>query len=307
MATKEKSETTEQNKKNTKALVKTDDKTQTGSQVGETLINEKTVRDFLFGSGTKLTEQQQIMFVQIATRAQLDPFKREIYAVAFKDRRTGEKRLSIITGYEVYLKRAERSGQLAGWKVWTEGDLDKNLKACIEISRKDWEKPLFHEVYFTEYCQQNKMWDTKPRTMIKKVAMAQGFRLAFPVAIGGIPYTADELPDESAKLPEIKKPQEIGEGEKAVKAQPKPQPPWVILCQKNKELGDMFKALKLKKKDGDTVWHNSRNAPPEERNALFAISIKELYDFRITAKAGTEIKTQTVEEANESEQPHMGD
>jgi hypothetical protein len=32
--------------------------------------------------------------------------------------------------------------------------------------------------------------------MIKKVAMAQGFRLCFSDELGGMPYTADELPEQ---------------------------------------------------------------------------------------------------------------
>ena len=95
------------------------------------------------------------------------------------------------------MKRAENSGQLAGWRVWTEGT-GADLKSCIEIKRKDWEQPFYHEVFLDEYTQNNSMWKTKPRTMIKKVAIAQGFRLAFPVELGGIPYTADEMPTATA-------------------------------------------------------------------------------------------------------------
>ena len=50
------------------------------------------------------------------------------------------------------------------------------------------------------------MWGSKPRTMIKKVAIAQGFRLAFPVELGGIPYTADELPGNNV-APEVVAPE----------------------------------------------------------------------------------------------------
>jgi len=56
-------------------------------------------------------------------------------------------------------------------------------------------------VYYNEYVQRTKegrptkFWADKPYTMIKKVAMAQGFRLCFSDELGGMPYTADELPD----------------------------------------------------------------------------------------------------------------
>jgi hypothetical protein len=85
------------------------------------------------------------------------------------------------------------------------------MKGCVEITRRDWQAPFYHEAYLDEYDQNNTMWKGKPRTMIKKVAIAQGFRMAFPVELGGIPYTADEMPSvpevitqEPAKITQIK-------------------------------------------------------------------------------------------------------
>ena len=72
-------------------------------------VDEKTIRDFLFTSGTKLNEKQQNMFLQIAIRHNLDPFKREIYPIAYGNE------FSIVTGYEVYIQRAEKTGNLSGW------------------------------------------------------------------------------------------------------------------------------------------------------------------------------------------------
>ncbi len=153
-------------------------------------IDGKVIEDFLFTTETKLTEQHKKLFLNLAVRNQLDPFKREIYAIPYEV--GGKIQLSIVTGYEVYLKRAERSGKLDGWKCWTEGESDK-LKAIIEIKRKDWSQPFRHEVLLKEYDLGYKIWKSKPQTMIKKVAMAQAFRLCFPDELGGMPYTADEI------------------------------------------------------------------------------------------------------------------
>jgi len=144
---------------------------------------------------TKLEVQQ---FVEISIAFGLNPFKREIYASKFLDK------FSIIVGYETYIKRAERSGILAGWKVTTDGQMsnDSNkctLKAIIQIHRKDWPNPFEHEVLFNEYVQRkkdgtpNRFWAEKPITMIKKVAIAQGFRLCFSDELGGLPYTKEEI------------------------------------------------------------------------------------------------------------------
>jgi len=183
-------------------------------QNSKEVITQELVVEYLksFGIFSQLDEADVGKFVAIAKSFNLNPFKREIYCVPYKNKVTGKKDLSIITGYEVYLKRAERSGKLSGWNCISVGS-GKDLKAVITISRKDWTEPLVHEVYHSEYAQDNKMWKGKPQTMIKKVAMAQGFRLAFPEDVGGMPYTADELPDIMTKPttepPQKKAPKEV--------------------------------------------------------------------------------------------------
>ena len=150
----------------------------------------------------KLTKSEVQQFVEISQAFGLNPFKREIYASKFGDK------FSIIVGFETYIKRAERTGKLSGWSVTTFGDVDKTnvadskIKAVITINRKDWEHPFIHEVWFEEYAQKtnagtlNRFWKEKPITMIKKVAMSQGFRLCFSDELGGMPYTAEEIGNE---------------------------------------------------------------------------------------------------------------
>lgn len=148
---------------------------------------------------TNLTKAESKQFIEIALAYGLNPFKREIYATKYGTN------FSIIVGFETYLKRAERSGLLSGWKVETEGTINKqnvadsDITATITIHRKDWNEPFIHTVYFAEYVQRrgdgqpNKFWKEKPITMIKKVAMAQGFRLCFSDENGGLPYTSEEI------------------------------------------------------------------------------------------------------------------
>lgn len=148
---------------------------------------------YLESFGNKLTKAHKNQFLNICQSFGLNPFIREVYGIPYGDK------FNIIVGYEVYLKRAETSGQLAGWRAWTEGE-GKAMKGCVEITRRDWKSPFYHEAYLDEYDQNNTMWKGKPRTMIKKVAIAQGFRMAFPVELGGIPYTADEMPSSAPEV-----------------------------------------------------------------------------------------------------------
>ena len=166
--------------------------------VAETITAEK-LNQFLeiANVGQNLPAKKRQQFIEIAQAYGLNPFKREIYCVGY-----GEQ-TNILTGYEVYIKRAERTGKLNGWEVKIEGNAkDNSLKAIITIYRKDWEKPFTHEVYFEEVCQKtkagalNSIWAKMPKFMTKKVAIAQGFRLCFSDELGGMPYTADELPEQ---------------------------------------------------------------------------------------------------------------
>jgi len=162
-------------------------------------LNLQTLSKFLESAGLakSLNNEEKETFLQIAQAYQLNPFKREIYCTKYGTQMT------IIVGFEVYLKRAERTGKMDGYSVKTEGSIkDGNLKAIITIYRKDWSRPYEHEVHYEEYVQSksdgtpNKFWKEKPITMLKKVAMSQGFRLCFSDELGGMPYTSEELPTQ---------------------------------------------------------------------------------------------------------------
>lgn len=163
-------------------------------------ITEAKLNEFLdiAGVGRGLPADKRKQFVEIAQAYQLNPFKREIYCVSYGGN------TSIITGYEVYIKRAERTGKLDGWKVEIKGSGDE-MTAEITIYRNDWKQPFKHEVYFEEAANRtkdgdlNSTWRKMPKFMLKKVAIAQGFRLCFSDELGGMPYTNDELGAEEVK------------------------------------------------------------------------------------------------------------
>jgi phage recombination protein Bet len=178
-------------------------------------ISTKQLTGYLdiMGLAAQLTDKEKNQFLEISQAFGLNPFKREIYCSKYGNQ------MSIIVGYETYIKRAERSGMLDGWGVITEGKVDdKSLKAIITIYRKDRKMPFIHEVYYSEYVQlkdgnPNKFWQ-KAHTMIKKVAMAQGFRLCFNDELGGMPYTKEEIQEIEdvvyREVPEVKVIEESG-------------------------------------------------------------------------------------------------
>ena len=214
-------------------------------------IDDKLLSDFVKSESSlsSLNDSEKLQFFNIAKMFQLNPFNREIYCVPYNTYQG--RKLSILIGYETYIKRAERSGQLDGWKIETKGSpKDMSLVARITIYRKDWKEPFVHEVYYYEYVQRNKkgeitqFWKSKPFTMLKKVAISQGFRLAFSSELGGMPYTADEMPEEMSRPMNITPEKEsMKEAEEKVKKvfQPEVMPPEENIHQLADKINTIYK------------------------------------------------------------------
>jgi phage recombination protein Bet len=191
-------------------------------------IDKQKIMQYMdtFGLSKELTDQEKQQFIEIACAYQLNPFKREIHVVAYGK---GDYRsLSIIVGYETYIKRAERTGKLDGWRAYIDGT-DEETKAIVEIWRKDWEKPFIHEVYWKEAAQRKKdgsltsFWKKQPRFQLKKVAISQAFRMCFPDELGGMGYDPSEIPDDmnGNGQPDLKEPEKpVTESPKAPQSKP---------------------------------------------------------------------------------------
>lgn len=133
----------------------------------------------------KATDKEFALYLDACVANRLDPRKKEAYFVKY-----GDNPGQVITGYLSYIKQAERSGLLDGWnvKITPEGN-----EATVEIYRKDWEQPFLWTVDRDEFDKKQSTWKTMPRFMLKKVAIAQAFRIAFSDEVGGMPYTSEEL------------------------------------------------------------------------------------------------------------------
>lgn len=150
----------------------------------EVRLNTEDIKNYI---APNASDKELYLFMNIAQSYGLNPFKREIHFAKY-----GNHPGQIIVGYETYIKRAERTGLLEGWSVWCDKD-NIGEKAVIEIHRKDRKHPFRWEAYRKEFDKQQSTWKAMPYFMLKKVAISQGFRLAFPEEIGGMPYTPDEI------------------------------------------------------------------------------------------------------------------
>ena len=92
-----------------------------------------------------------------------------------------------------------------------------------EVYDKGRSHPSRAEVSLDEYDQHRSLWLSKPATMIRKVALVQALREAYPGAYGGI-YDRDEMPEPpepvAAQAAEVERETEV---QAAVQA-PAPEP-----------------------------------------------------------------------------------
>ena len=163
-------------------------------------VTQKLLMDYLKQTNSGLLANEQAQFLAIAQTFNLNPWKREVYAVAYGQGQG--RKLSIIVGYEVYLRRAEEFPQYDGYETSFFGE-GANMGCTCTVHRKDRNHPIGATVFLKEYTQGNKMWNEKPHVMLEKVAIATAMRRAFPSEFNGMPYTSDELPDNMTKGAEI--------------------------------------------------------------------------------------------------------
>ena len=140
----------------------------------------------LFPYLKNISDAEIIKAISVAKYLGLNPLKKEVHLVPYGNT------VQLIVGYTEYIKRANRSGKLNGWKVnFGKDEIDEYAE--VVIWRKDWEHEFKWKVYLSEAMQNSPTWKKMPRFMLRKVAIAQAFRLAFPDETAHLPYEEAEI------------------------------------------------------------------------------------------------------------------
>ena len=130
------------------------------------------------------TDNEFLLLMQLAKTYQLDPFAKQIWAVKY-----GNNPAAIFCGRDGFLVIAHRSGKFDGMESGTRKDGDDLVGWC-RVYRKDMSRPFEVEVSLSEYSTGKNLWQTKPKTMIVKVAESHALRRAF--SISGL-YAPEEI------------------------------------------------------------------------------------------------------------------
>ena len=168
------------------------------------LSPEIVARDIL-GAGNDISDRQMASFIAKCQARHLNPLAGDCYLTVFKGSAT------VIVSKDYFVRTATQQpgfdGMRAGVVVKTrDGELlyreggivgsttERLVGGWAEVYDKARSHPSRAEVSLTEYDQHNAMWESKPATMIRKVALVQAIREAYPGIFGGL-YDRDEMPE----------------------------------------------------------------------------------------------------------------
>lgn len=183
-------------------------------------------RYLVTGDPSAVTDQEALMYLMMCKANHLNPFNKESYLIKY-----GQQPATMVTGKTAFEKRAEENpnydGMEAGIVVYNEetGDIkyrtgaiylkqEQIIGGWAEVFRKDRKHSTRIEVSFDEYAgrkkdgSMNSQWATKPATMIRKVALVQALREAFPNSLGSL-YTSEEMGVEEPDATPIEQPVDV--------------------------------------------------------------------------------------------------
>lgn len=198
-------------------------------------LTPQIVRNYLVsGNKENVTIQELAMFINLCKFSRLNPWLKEAYCIKY-----GNEPATMVVSKEAFQKRAEENvnydGQQAGIIVidydgaiqYRTGSFklpdDEIVGGWAEVWRKDKTHSYRAEVSFDEYAGRkkdgslNSQWAKKPATMIRKVAIMQALREAFPNNFAGM-YSSEEQGVEDVHLNEMpmEQPKEIIEQQQEV-------------------------------------------------------------------------------------------
>lgn len=175
-------------------------------------LSPSIVRNYLTNGNGAVTDQEVNYFVHLCRGQGLNPFLKEIYLIKF-----GTQPATFVVSKEAFLKRAEANPQYDGSEsgiivLNKDGELierkggfflkdsEQVVGGWAKVYRKDRKYPSDVQVTFEEYAGRtkdgnlNSNWANRPATMIKKVALVQALREAFPNDLNNL-YTEEEQGD----------------------------------------------------------------------------------------------------------------
>lgn len=176
----------------------------------EVKLSGNTVRQYLVRGNGDVPDQDVVMFMNLCKYQKLNPFLNEAYLIKF-----GSQPAQIIVSKEAFMKRAEANPNYKGFRagiivarnnelVEIEGAVklpnDVLIGGWCEVFRKDRDMPLVAKISMDEFSKGQATWKQMPLNMIRKSAIVNALREAFPENLGAM-YTEDDADVKGATAP----------------------------------------------------------------------------------------------------------
>lgn len=164
-------------------------------------LDVNAVQQFVTKGNGNISETEAVNFLQLCKHQGLNPFLNEAYLIKF-----GSQPAQQVVGKEAYMKRAGRNenfdGYEAGIVVFRNNEIIKKSGQAVypneelfggwaKVYRKDITRPYEVEVSLQEFSKGQSTWKQQPANMIRKVALVNALREAFPEDLGGL-HTEEE-------------------------------------------------------------------------------------------------------------------
>lgn len=176
------------------------------------------VRNYLIsGNKESVTFEELAMFINLCKFNHLNPWLREAYCIKF-----GNEPATMVVSKEAYMKRAFAHDDFDGFSagivvVNLNGEIEHRIGTIMlpdetllggyaEVYKKGSVHAYRVEVSLEEYIGRKKdgspngQWLKKPATMIRKTALVQALREAYPTTYGNM-YTSEEVGVNESELP----------------------------------------------------------------------------------------------------------
>lgn len=172
-------------------------------------LNPAYIMKYVLGGQGSITEPEMAKTIMTCAARKLNPLSGDVHILPFNDKKTGLTKLNICPSIDFYQSRAMEHPKYRGIQdgivVIANGVLAKKIGCAVyeELGERliggwaavyveGFEKPVCTEVSLKEYSTHKSLWNSKPATMINKVAKAQALRKAFPAMFQGL-YEQSEL------------------------------------------------------------------------------------------------------------------
>ena len=209
----------------------------------EVSLSPAFIKQYLVSGGGNITDQECMMFLKMCQYQGLNPFLREAYCIKY-----GSQPASMVVGKDTFIKRARHRREFDGFKAGViiqkqSGEIQERegsfcapgeqlIGGWAKVFIKGISTPYYSAVAWSEYVglkdgKPNRMWASKPTTMIRKVALSQALREAFPDDMGGL-YEPEEINTIEDELDETPIEVPAQEPEQKPKRQKKQEPEIVI-------------------------------------------------------------------------------